>query len=180
MRHPKRHYITLLLFGLYSILLVSCSTLYGPNNSGIQMSTYKGNYWGEWAKVFQGKSSGSLSSFVLYQGFVHPSDYFIRISIFHGTPSTQPKDVWCSYTGEIEFYTTPPDPQFPRTDRRISEDFITGLSYSFPGNSLGIIFPVTGATIVKRPATVKVLKKRNAYVYNVYFDGVGVGISLPD
>lgn len=152
-----------------AFILTGCGVLFGTSNNQMSYCTYIDGYWGnwEWFNQFSHASFyGTPGDFIVYQGYGHKSDYSLKIVANNCNLSSRDKDAinsrsWYEYRGYITY----------RDSRRYksSKEYISNFSYVL----------TSGNYEVTRPATIKVYPKKDGYIYNIYFDGVGLALNIP-
>lgn len=142
----------------------------------IKTCAYYDGYWGNWKTWYNTWSiRGSYAGFILYLQGVHPSNYSFKFVIDSYSPPS--KDVlkahrkanqWFEYTGTVEYYVIE---SYPTIKDLLKHD---GFPYWCPAN-------VKTQPIAKRVTRAKIKiapYKTHPQVYNIWFDGVGVGIDM--
>lgn len=158
-----------ILFGIVIITCTSCGILYNSYNR-VSYSTYIDGYWGEWNYFNQYDNAsfyGNPSDFIVYCGGTHKSYYAIKVVANNCYLS--PKDnsrTWYEYNGYITYKTN----NLYDGGEKCSREYIRGFDYT-----LDIWSPKQ----VTRPATIKIYPKRDGFVYNIFFDSVGLGLNIP-
>ena len=154
----------------------------------IKVCAYYDGYWGEWEEAYQSdlygmlnptlpylKIYGNYSGFCTYQNTVHPSNYSFKFQITNYTiPDKKTKKEhlksgkWYEYSGTVEYYV---NEELPTIKDILKRGSIVGR---FPtiSQSYGTYRRIANATIQIAPY------KDYPQVYNIFFDGVGVGIDL--
>ena len=127
---------------------------------------YIGGYWGDWERYYTYKFQGTPGNFVVYYEYDHPSDYGYRVMISNYNDYRVTKNDWAEFQGSIEYKVSEYSLQ-NNTYKELSKEFV---SRSRP-TSIGVN--------IKRPATISIKKYGSAYLYNIYFDDVGLGVQIP-
>lgn len=169
------------------LLIVSLCT-----SAQIRVCAYYDGYWGEWEDGAVGgflfgkpdpygdlpylKVYGNYSGFCIYYSDSHPSAYTFKFQANnYVTPDKKTKKThiknneWYEYNGTVEYYVYDDRP----TIRNILKE-PTGFVH----------FPVVKPTIQSARkrianATIQIAPyKEHPKVYNIWFEGVGVGIDL--
>ena len=135
------------------------------------------NYWGEWKysnpyRTIDGGYllNGTYDEFIIYAYDKHPSQYIMKVKLFAMSVDNDKKakkqriktDQWYEYTGTVEYYTNGLWDKF--------KDIVNQWPY-VPDASYGEVHTVS-ATIKIQPY------KKNPKVYNILFEGYGIGINL--
>lgn len=153
-----------LLFLTCCSLLSGCSILVPTTPMRFQYCSYIDDYWGEWKEHYD-SFKGSPGNFVVFSSFSHPSEFKYRVTVTnYNDAQLYKKDWFVKFQGYIEYR----DITYRTTIKEKSRDFV-----QTPPSS-----PIS-KDIIKRPAEIRILKKQNGYVYNIYFDGVGLGLTIP-
>ena len=154
----------------------------------IKVAAYYDGYWGEWEETYQTYFNGKLdptfpyltvygnySGFCTYQSTAHPSTYSFKFQITNYTaPDKKTKKEhlkngkWYEYSGTVEYYV---NEKFPTIKDRLK---ISTMFGRFPSVSPSYEAKkrIVNATIQIAPY------KDHPKVYNIWFEGVGVGIDL--
>lgn len=159
----------IILFSLSALLFTGCGIFSNMSNSQVSYNKYIDGFWGNW-ETFNPFSNvsfyGTPGNFIVYQGYGHKSDYSLKIVANNCFLSTKDKTAikshrWYEYKGTITY----------RTYKRYnsSKDYIKAFDYVL----------ISGTYEVTRPATIKVYPMKDRYCYNIYFDGVGIGLNIP-
>lgn len=148
-------------------IVVSCKPLLNlAADPYIYLCEYRGGYWGEWERSYTCAAKGNVGSFVLYRDGDHPSEWGMKVTV-NGLNSTKDldSDEWDSFSGLFEFYST----QTTTSKAVQNVVHLWNSSYMRPHGSIHY----------SRPATIKAQRGFGRVTYNVFFDGVGIGIILP-
>ena len=157
---------------LLGVFLISgCGLIYND----ISYCQYLGGYWGSWENYYEYNNGwgygtkwsyqGKRDNFVVFEYGKHPSDFSYRISITSFDDKSLPKGEWKEYRGYVEYHTN--HPVYSSGD---SEYFV---KYTLPYLSC------SGEYVIRRPATIGVNRGSQRYTYNVLFDNVGFGVTIP-
>lgn len=160
----------LLFFLSLSFLLTPFLTGCGVTNT-ISTNQYIEGYWGRWQTPSYWGYHGSPGSFIVYNpGYLrdnHPSNFCFRITINNFNKDSLPKEEWRNYYGTIEYHTVSRPTDYKYASKVFVQTDLDNLSK-------------VGNYLVKRSAQIKVFKKKNgSYTYNILFDDVGFGVSIP-
>lgn len=157
---------------LLGVLLISGCGVYKNNISYCQ---YIGGYWGRWKNYYEYDTYGGYGTrwaywgekdnFVVYRQGDHPSDFSYRITILSFDENKLPKDEWKEYRGYVEYHSYDPS-------------YSSGNSEYFVRHQLPELSS-SGNYVIKRWATIKVKRGSPSYTYNVLFDNVGFGVTIP-
>lgn len=157
---------------LCGVLLISGCGVYKNNISYCQ---YLGGYWGQWKNYYNYSDGwgygtkwaywGEKDNFVVYEQGNHPSDFSYRITILSFDDKKLSKGEWKEYHGYVEYHSSKPY-------------YSSGDSDYFVKNKLPNLSSY-GEYIIKRFATIKVQRGSPSYTYNVFFDNVGFGVTIP-
>ena len=151
---------TILLIIGASLLISGCGILIPKP---FTRAIYKDGYWDQWYDISGSGYYGRPNDFVLYNS--HPADFFCKVTISNYNENRLNNKQFAVFNGYIEYHdTVEKDSDVGRSRRYI--DHFGSSSYAY-GN------------LIKRPAEIRVLKRWNGYVYNVFFDGVGIGLTIP-
>lgn len=142
---------------------------------------YIKGYWGEWQNSVSYSSGevlqGTYDEFIIYYKTYHPSEYILKVKINGLVIESSKKEkarmkaaikanTWYQYSGTVEYFTT------SNTD----------FKQQFALWPNGVIAPKATDTDARsniRPATITIQPfKKNPQVYNIWFDGYGIGIQL--
>ena len=164
---------------LFTVLLTRCGIYDNLSPQHLMYSEYIDGYWGSW-KYFEYESSsstvinsifhGSLNDFVVHSRVSHPSEFGIRVKVKYFDESQLSLDTWASFSGTIE-YRHDGYSDIQSESKWFIQHRLYGLSLSSPSSVFN--------KIAKRNATIKIMKSKNSYTYNIYFDGVGIGLDVP-
>lgn len=156
-------------------------------NAQISTCAYYNGYWGQWKShttryssfppSFEYGMRGNYFGFIIYKRGNHPSEYFFKFQIdSYIEPDKKTKkemlknNKWYVFSGTVEYYVT----ESYSTIESILKEY--GFPYfSSKGKS--------GEPCAKRVAKAKIQiapYKDHPRVYNIWFDGVGVGIDMED
>lgn len=136
-------------------------------------------YWGDWSNdgVYIPENyyaiTGRTTDFVVYSKFGHPSEYIFRVVITNYQNPTKGQiklfrknNKWYTYTGYVEYCPQYDGIKKEYTLAKFIENFNHGNCYYNENR-------------VKRYATIKIAPyKKSPRVYNIWFEGYGVGIQL--
>lgn len=153
-------------------LLLSCCVLFSAcgilsySNYPFAHHAYIGGYWGDWEHYSIYKFQGTHGNFVVYLQDHHPNDYSYRVTVSNYNEYRVTKNDWAEFQGSIEYKVSEYSLQ-NNTYKELSKEFV---SRSWP-TPIGVN--------IKRPATIRIRKYGSAYVYDIYFDGVGLGVQIP-
>ena len=139
----------------------------GMLNNTMSTSQYLGGYWGQWKELSQWSFYGNPGEFVVYRRGSHPSDFCYRVTLTGFNKWSLKDGEWRNYDGWVEYHSIYTRPY------RYKESSQYFVQYDVP--SLG----KSGDQLVKRPAKIKVQKKKSGYTYNVFFDDVGFAVTVP-
>lgn len=139
-------------------------------------------YWGKWQYSIPYSSGevlqGTYDEFIIYANSYHPASFIMRVKINglvieHGKKEKARRkaaikaNTWYQYTGTVEYFT---------------DDRYKSFKDQFDRWPSGILMPKATDTNIKsniRPAIIKIEPfKKNPTVYNIFFDGFGIGIQL--
>jgi len=161
---------------------------------------YYDGYWSDWKSQYDWEIKGSYNGFIIYDKFTHPSNYFFKFYVA-GRIAPDKKEIkqhyksktWWEYGGSVEYYVCDVYPTFKDCIKELGrplkkEDLetteyqnklsILRASYLSKGNS----FSPTGLTKKSSPAKIKIApypkKSKVPQVYNIWFDGVGLGFDM--
>lgn len=182
----NKAYILLLLFSLGILPVFSQSTL--------RIGCYYNSFWGDW-KDYRAKCYGSYAGFILYENGKHPSEYHFAFLIDGYTPPTKKEikehfkhNTWWTYTGTVEYYISDVYPTFKSAlmelYQPLSEDDTKSESYQrklslAKATNIRKNGKAIGFTRVQSRATIKIAPyKEHPNTYNIWVEGVGLGISL--
>ena len=159
------------------LVIISFALLAIATNAQISTSVYYDGYWGNWSDQHSVKIFGGYSGFIVYHINNHPSLYCFDFQINdYVSPSKEQikehykKNEWYVYSGTVKYFVVESEPTikdilkkrgFPRYHKDTRDE--------------------NGNYAVKRvaKATIKIAPyKDHPRTYNIYFDNVGVGISL--
>lgn len=149
-------------------LLSSCATYVQSYNQ------YINGYWGEWNHLDNGlwTYKGNPDDFVIYHPWLHPSTYYFRVKIFGYSDNELKKNKEMKYAGTIEYQS--------RETKTIGKYDYKQQSLKFVNNPIEAPTDVISSGYTKRVATIYAYyKKGGAIVYNVWFDDVGLGLTIP-
>ena len=124
----------------------------------VQYATYIDGYWGNWEEsscAYQ----GNTGRFILYNGYSHPSNFYVRLSVYGSASFPTQNDETKSFRGTIEFRNVEDD----------AKSFVSHIPVSF--KSYGEVY--------SRAAEVHVTKKKEGLLYNVFFNNVGLALYVP-
>ncbi len=163
-----------------------------PSLGQIKISGYYDGYWGEWEdayifSIYGGfntvdesfpylKVYGNYSGFSTYANTDHPSAYMFKFQITNYiAPDKKTRkyhlknNKWYEYSGIVEY--------FLKDERETIRDIMTKGSIFGRIPATQSIWP--GALKRTVNATIKIAPyKDHPKVYNIFFEGVGVGIDL--
>lgn len=170
-------------------LLVLAIPLYA--SSQIKVAGYFDGYWGEWENAYISAASiydridyyfpyvkiyGDYSGFCTYLSDTHPSSYTFKFQISnYSEPDKKKKkeylkaNKWYEYSGIVEYY--------------VRDDLPTILDVLKCGSAFGRIPMIQPSEKSARKKTARATIQIAPYkdhpkVYNIWFEGVGVGIDL--
>lgn len=141
-----------------------------PCFSQIYTCTNINGYWGKWQKEYVLSATGDINNFVLHSSTSHPSEFYCKVVIQNfSMPDKKTKrlycknKIWYEYTGYIEYYVA---------SWWSVEDYVR----NFP---VGPYNTENGYHLKRSKATIKIAPyKKSPRVYNIWFEGYGVGIQL--
>lgn len=154
----------------------------------IKICGYYDGYWGEWEEAYHTnlygmfdttlpylKIYGNYSGFCTYQNTAHPSTYSFKFQITnYVVPDKKSRKEhlksgkWYEYNGTVEYYVNNELPTIKQIMKRSS------IFGSFP-----LITPSTDTRKRNVNATIQIAPyKDHPRVYNIWFEGVAVGIDL--
>ena len=154
-----------LLFVTALLVFSSCSIIYNRMTT----NRYLDGYWGpQWKELNGSGYYGNPGRFVVYNHayYGHPSEFSYRITINNYDDSSLSNGKWYVFSGAIEYHTV----SAPSSYKEASRNFV---KYNVETLSKGGNYSVT------RSAQIKVHKDKNGYTYNVFFDDVGFGVTIP-
>lgn len=148
-------------------LLSGCSILFPPDPLSFSYAQYIDGYWGKWEKFYSETYQGSPRQFIVYNKYGHPSNFCFRVTITDTFNEYTVPDDFVSFNGYIECRGTQWHDRKPFTLQEQSRFFVR-----LPTKSSG--------NIIKRPATIRIMRiPKRGYVYNIFFDDVGLGLTIP-
>lgn len=143
--------------------------------SQISVNSYYDGYWGKWLTASQCSIRGNYSGFIIYESTDHPSAYFFKFQISNYTiPDAKTLKIyrknnqWLQFSGTVEYF--------------VSERFQT-IADVLRKNHFPSKFDSNKEPVAKRTtnATIRIAPfKDHPKIYNIWFDGIGVGIDLND
>ncbi len=164
------------------ILIIIFLTISSIVNAQIRYCGYTKGMWGEWESDILSmiKINGTVNDFVLYASH-HPSNYFFRVKLKGFTnPSNQEKrlhkklNTWYEYQGEVEYYEeTSKDYPYKMSPEEYAQRFPFTTTQTYSDQHYDRRKRTVNAVIRIAPYN------KHPQVYNVFFNGVGVGIWLP-
>lgn len=165
----KKFKLTIII--IFMMLFTGCGILVSRYNFQIGFNKYIKGYWGNWElfyELYRPSFYGTAGNFIVYSGTGHKSDYSLKIvaNNCHLSNKDNSKQ-WYEYTGSITYRTI----EHHNDGKQSSETFINELDEDYI--AYGRRHEVT------RPATIKIYPQRSGYTYNIYFDGVGLGLTIP-
>lgn len=149
-------------------LLSGCSLLFPPDPMSFRYSIYLDGYWGKWSDFYTATYQGSPQKFTVYNPYGHPSQFYFRVTITDTFNEYAIPDSFVSFKGYIEYREI--DYHLGRTPtiKEFSRNFVTSPSTFNSGK------------IIKRSATISISRTpKRGYVYNIFFDDVGLGLTIP-
>lgn len=155
----------IIFVALIAITLVcpGCGILIDGTGSGNQrpnfFCTYLNGYWGDWESFpdYLFKIRGNPDNFIGYSASSHPSQYQFKVTVNGFDKSVLKKLKEKDYSGSIE-------------TNGFSRSFVTVLPYAPPTD---------GRNMRTYSARIKVFYKgHDRYVYNIWFDNVGLGLDI--
>lgn len=128
-------------------------------------------YWGKWEQQYVCSITGNFDNFVLHSSIQHPSEYYCKVVIQNfSVPDKKTKrihnknKIWYEYTGYIEYYVA---------SWWDEGDFVSVFPSGAPYSTKN------GYRLKRSKATIKIAPyKKSPRVYNIWFEGYGVGIQL--
>lgn len=166
-----------LLLGV--LLITSVFSISGFCQRNFNSCTYINKYWGKWQDnpAYVIGKGDSDDSFIIYTQYSHPSAYIMKITINNMLIEKDKREIkkriksnqWYESTGTVEYFT---NQEFPDFNKQI---------ISWPSPSLSAILNATNPNVksIVSKATIKLAPyKKNPETFNIYFDGVGIGIQL--
>lgn len=143
--------------------------------SQIKINSYYDGYWGLWRNTSGCSIRGNYSGFIIYASQDHPSMYFFKFQISNYiVPDAntlkyhRKSNEWLQYSGTVEYFVSETYQTITDVLRR------NHFPSKFDSNKEPVAKRTTNATIRIAPY------KDHPKVYNIWFDGVGVGIDLND
>ncbi len=164
------------------ILILTVLLFFFQNSSAQSLCLYRDGFWGNWSEV--GSSArfyGNYSGFMIYNSSVGQWDWGFKFQIsgFSIPPKKARKqriknNQWYEYKGTVEYF--------------ISDDYPNYYAYvkgsTYPKFIAAESFTKQNGRPVKKivvPATIKIAPyKDHPRVYNIYFQNVGIAISMGD
>ena len=162
---------------IFLILIAIPISMYGQVS--FQYNKFIDNYWGQWksTNLFEYVPSGYVLSgtyddFIIYEYGNHPSKYIMKVRIY-GMPNVVDKKEkkrrikskqWYEYRGTVEFFT---DTHYTSTREVVSRwPYVSSATDS-------------NTKLNTKTATIKIQPyKKKPLVYNIFFEGFGIGIKL--
>lgn len=162
--------------------------------SKLRINCYYDGYWGNWTDYWN-RCWGNFGGFILYRDGEHKSNYHFAFHIDGYTPPSKKEikehrknNTWWTYTGTVEYYISDVYPTFKSClvelgrplEKRDTESYSYNdklkLARATNMNKYG---EVVGFTRVKTNATIKIAPyKKHPETYNIWVDGVGLGIGM--
>lgn len=146
------------------------------------------NVWGDWNTLYDATITGRFSDLMFCQNYTHTSDYYFRVTITNfSIPDKKTKrahikqDIWYTYSGYVEYA-----PYISKFDgskmiyepSNSPEGKLNALKYFYKAPDDDIIFNINRYRR-RVKATIKIAPYKNTpEVYNVWFEGFGIGIQL--
>lgn len=160
-----------------SIVFLFVFLLLGEVYSQIKINSYYDGYWEtSWRTTSGCKIRGNYSGFIIFAEEDHPSKYFFKFQISnYVTPDAstlkyhRKSETWLQYTGTVEYYVSE---SFPTILDVLRKNHFPGITPTYGEGKQPVAKRVANATIKIAPY------KDHPKVYNIWFDGVGVGIDL--
>lgn len=148
-----------------------------PAIGQISTCTNINGYWGKWIQPWGIEVTGNVDDFVIYPDGFHPSDYYFRVVITNYNQPTKEemrlhkkKNMWYTYTGYVEYFVS--------INSRGNWDTVDSVVRGFPNNGGRAARASFGKKKTSK-ATIKIEPyKKSPRVYNIWFEGYGVGIQL--
>lgn len=169
---------------IYTFISLFCANVFGQGQLTFNYSKCINNYWGRWyssapsVDIHCYNISGSYSNFIIHHRDLHPSQYMMKVIINNMVIETNKKkkkqriksQQWYEYTGIVEYYTYTTFENFSS----IIENWPNGDNNEWqgaPNTSNGKKHTVN--------AIIKIAPYKNKpQCYNVFFEGIGLGLSL--
>lgn len=156
-----------------TFLITSCGILFTNRNYWAH-NIYLDGYWGEWKHfpLSQPSMQGSYEDFVVYREYDHPSNFVLKVKVNGGSiqkdidMSLASKDAanWILRDGEVTFFVPP--------KYSSKEDASHWMAVNFE-------YLQRGTYKVTYPAQIRVTIMKHEYCYNINFNGIAIGLSIP-
>ena len=152
-----------------------CSVFSGMLDWQVLYNKYIDGYWGDWNTFYFQSDKvgfyGDYGDFIIYRCSNHRSDYILKIvaencNLSYKNKKENKKAIKNGISYEYKGYIT-----YRYNGEKISSG--AQIVRDFDDCSLG------GRQVITRPAIIRVFPKRDGYCYNIYFDGVGIGLCIP-
>lgn len=175
----KNFILKIVLFAIFSFNVFATKAQYYSKDIGLCVHFDK--YWSDWeyADADDLKIEGNYFGFILYNKKDGPWNYMFKFTIDRHVNNVNPdkktkkkhrkEDLWYTYTGFVEYYICDDYPS-------IYDVFSRHKAARFVPKVLESGRPTK--KVVSR-ATIKIAPyKKNPQTYNIWFDNVGLAISL--
>ena len=163
------------------LLLITVSTVAFGQTKFFKYNKCIDGYWGSmWLDAMdlnQVVITGGFDEFVIHQGGKHPSEYIMKVTIQRMTVETDKKKKkivmksknWYEYSGTVEYFSWKENP-----------NGFKDIVKSWPFGALNASFKDSkNAITYKVPATIKIAPYMDKpEVYNIWFEGYGIGIDF--
>ena len=166
------------------LILVTMMTIFLSASAQISTCSWHDGYWGQWKshsssvdwRYNEYSLYGNFSGFIIYKKGAHPSEFIFKFETkYFTTPDKKTikshlkNNTWYEYSGTVEYYVTE---EYPTIAAILK-------AYEFPHFNCNS--GSSGNPCVKRTAnaTIKIAPyKKQPKCYNIFFDGVAVGIDM--
>ena len=155
-------------------------------NAQYQVSFYNDGYWGEWKNAYGAEIRGNYDGFCLYFSGEHPSKYFFKFEIDNYREPSKEEIKWhkknnklFEYNGTVEYYATDDYPSFSSLIK--VEQFNSPSGHDVSKGQRPCVKRTIKAVIKIQPYKYSSNKSKvgcHPTCYNIYADGVGIGINL--
>ena len=133
--------------------------------TGITTKFSMDGYWGSWKPLYNWAYYGTPDDFIVYAKHNHPSNYCFHIRIKNFNPQWVQNNEYQSYAGTIAYTTS------------LNAYDIAQNSKWFVDVELGLLSH--GEYSRTRSANIRIQKTGKLFYYNIFFDDVGFGITIP-